>query len=456
MSDQARHSHPSRTRRVGGRSLHQGAALVAAVLAGIGAASTHLLLPDAVYLQLAFAVVATLAFLSSLPELSLLAVVPATVFERIEFNVAGGSVRPAHFLLLLLLAVAGAPFLGRLAEQIRRDLIAVLLITTSLLGAMMVQQRASAVLFGLQLALGVLLMFAVRTLVLGMPSERFRHVDVAITIALVPSVVAALAVVAGVVPRQGGGPFEFLGREARGPFLEITWAGMFASLALFWFVARGRYHLAVPPALLVASLGARLGYVAVIAVIAVTFLCRVSPRAVPFALRVALLVTISVTPLLYLQASRVGQHTSLGTRSADLATVIRSVENNPLPWYGDAGRRFSDASRQRDLSDSSNNAVVDFVVKLGVFSIPLMMGLYLLLGVRRLRGLPHRLPRHLYLYLGCVVLFFGAVINNALGRPWFWVWLGLSMGMAERFSLHRGPTSRSSSYPDIGMVELRS
>jgi hypothetical protein len=432
MADRWRREPLARTEWSATRSHHQGNRLIAASFAGIGAGCARLLLPDAIFVQAAFVVVGGLAVLNSLPAVSIIAVVPVSVFERIEIRVGGGSLRPAHVLLLVLLALAGAPFLAKLAVQIRRDLLAVVLIVGSLLGATAMQQTGDAVLFLLQMVLGVLLMFAVRTLVLALPPGRMRQLDVAVAIALIPSVVAALAVVAGVLPREGGGPLEFLGREARGTFTEITWGGMFAGIALLWFVARRRYYLAVPPALLVAALGARLGQVAVLGVVALVLVCRISPRAVPQALRVILVVTVLLTPFLYLQASHVGAGTSLGSRSADLGTVIRSVEEHPLPWYGDASRRFSDAARRRDLSDSSNNAVVDFVVKLGVLAVPMAIGLYRLLGLRRLRRLPHRLPRHLYPYLGCVMLFFGAVINNALGRPWFWIWLGLATAMAER------------------------
>ncbi len=349
--------------------------------------------------------------------------------DKVQLAVGPFSLRPAQLIGLLVLAVAG--YRGWLPAGPLR---------LALLGSAAAWCIAlpSIVTFGierasipLQLAINLLLLAGTITIARRCSAEQLRRAITAGALLL-----AAIAVVLLVTtsPTESQLSSRLLGiPRPRGWFTEPTWLAILTA-GLVAIVLQLRMYRA---ALLLTAGGLLLFTRTAVAAIAVAWLTvAVRRRALPASvvlIVLAVLWALAAWQLIgWLGATSFDGSSSLATRGSDIAATRAANGGTFLP-FGGAELTIFDPIRDRTLPATSAVLPFDLLWKLGVgglLTLALLAWVFLR-GIPALCGQPLRTfattPAGSFVVLALPI----TCLNNALGRPFLWVLLGLIAAAAS-------------------------
>ncbi len=256
------------------------------------------------------------------------------------------------------------------------------------------------------------------------PAALSTSLAIIIIVPLVQGVLAATGLISTFANRE----FSPIGRPP-GLFEEGTWMAIVAGYAAVWGLGRRNVGL-VLVALIVSLLAAsRTALLALAAAISTLVPPPAHGRQVArLAVGGLFAFSLLLTPLSLGLLSPRSTTSSLDTRVMDQRLILDSMSDSA--WlFGGNDLRLHDAIRDRDLPATSNNAYVDFFWKQGVFglAVALVVMLLLIVALPQSVGLPWQPWRHPppQVFIGLVVAMASA--NNALLRPWLWVFEGVTL-----------------------------
>jgi len=353
-------------------------------------------------------------------------------FEDLEIPIGPATVRPAHLVAMLVALMFAV--MARRRTKVRSSVtshdylrMATIVAALSIPSIAIQHTYASVTVLGLLEANILVMVLTTGAFVRSTKSEvwsAMKVLDVCLGgLVLAPLVQVGLALVGWYNISSVDQRLLSIGRPP-GVFHEAGWTAVVVGFALLWFIARRRPLMSVLALGAVVVTAGRTPIAALLVVLGVSVFRRGRRRGWAVKLVAASLMAAAIVATPPPRPGASGS--SLDTRALDQAAILRT--GNAGLW-GRATDNFFDESRNREVSGTSTNVLVDGYQKLGIPGVVLTVYLayWFFRMLKRVRGDCHLAWLPLIDYSGLILA--GCVINNALQRAWLWALLGIVLSV---------------------------